>query len=123
MMMAGARRKSFSTPDETRTPDKTVLELVDLGSVKAARLTVQPGWTWSSCIKPVVGTDSCQANHVGTVVSGRLGIKHNDGSEMEISAGDAYVCEPGHDAWVIGDEPCVMLEFDASAAASYAKEE
>jgi|TARA_B100001971_G_C18189680_1_gene537850 hypothetical protein len=123
MTMAGARRKSFSTPDETRTPDKTVLELVDLGSVKAARLTVQPGWTWSSCIKPVVGTDSCQANHVGTVVSGRLGIKHNDGSEMEISAGDAYVCEPGHDAWVIGDEPCVMLEFDASAAASYAKEE
>ncbi|HAG47237.1 MAG TPA: cupin domain-containing protein [Gammaproteobacteria bacterium] len=121
--MAGARRKSFSNPDETRTPDKTVLELVDLGSVKAARLTVQPGWTWSSCIKPVVGTDSCQANHVGTVVSGRLGIKHNDGSEMEISAGDAYVCEPGHDAWVIGDEPCVMLEFDASAAASYAKEE
>ena len=101
--MAGARRKSFSTPDETRTPDKTVLELVDLGSVKAARLTVQPGWTWSSCIKPVVGTDSCQANHVGTVVSGRLGIKHNDGSEMEISAGDAYVCEPGHDAWVIGE--------------------
>jgi hypothetical protein len=123
MTMAGARRKSFSTPDETRTPDKTVLELVDLGSVKAARLTVQPGWTWSSCIKPVVGTDSCQANHVGPVVSGRLGIKHNDGSEMEISAGDAYVCEPGHDAWVIGDEPCVMLEFDASAAASYAKEE
>jgi hypothetical protein len=123
MTMAGARRKSFSTPDETRTPDKTVLELVDLGSVKAARLTVQPGWTWSSCIKPVVGTDRCQANHVGTVVSGRLGIKHNDGSEMEISAGDAYVCEPGHDAWVIGDEPCVMLEFDASAAASYAKEE
>ena len=121
--MAGARRKSFSNPDETRTPDKTVLELVDLGSIKAARLTVQPGWTWSSCIKPVVGTDSCQANHVGTVVSGRLGIKHNDGSEMEISAGDAYVCEPGHDAWVIGDEPCVMLEFDASAAASYAKEE
>ena len=121
--MAGARRKSFSNPDETRTPDKTVLELVDLGSVKAARLTVQPGWTWSSCIKPVVGTDSCQANHVGTVVSGRLGIKHNDGSEMKISAGDAYVCEPGHDAWVIGDEPCVMLEFDASAAASYAKEE
>ena len=121
--MAGARRKSFSNPDETRTPDKTVLELVDLGNVKAARLTVQPGWTWSSCIKPVVGTDSCQANHVGTVVSGRLGIKHNDGSEMEISAGDAYVCEPGHDAWVIGDEPCVMFEFDASAAASYAKEE
>ena len=118
--MAGARMKSFSTPDETRTPDKTLMELVDLGSVKAARLTVQPGWSWSSCIKPVVGTDSCQANHVGAVVSGRFHIKHNDGTEIDLGPGDAYVCEPGHDGWVVGDEPCVMLEFDATAAATYA---
>ena len=119
--MAGARMKSFATPDETRAPDKTLMELVDLGSVKAARLTVQPGWSWSSCIKPVVGTDSCQANHVGAVVSGRFHIKHNDGSEIDLGPGDAYVCEPGHDGWVVGDEPCVMLEFDATAAATYAK--
>ena len=118
--MAGARMKSFATPDETRTPDKTLMELVDLGSVKAARLTVQPGWSWSSCIKPVVGTDSCQANHVGAVVSGRFHIKHNDGTESDLGPGDAYVCEPGHDGWVVGDEPCVMLEFDATAAATYA---
>ena len=120
--MAAARKKSFSTPDETRTPEKTVMEIVDLGSVKAARLTVQPGWTWSSCIKPVVGTDSCQAHHIGTVVSGVLGVKHNDGTEIEFHPGDAYVCEPGHEAWVIGDEPCVMLECDATTAASYAQE-
>ena len=92
--MAAARKKSFSTPDETRTPEKTVMEIVDLGSVKAARLTVQPGWTWSSCIKPVVGTNSCQAHHIGTVVSGVLGVKHNDGTEIEFHPGDAYVCEP-----------------------------
>tara|TARA_B100000029_G_C17492335_1_gene929570 strand:+ start:274 stop:645 length:372 start_codon:yes stop_codon:yes gene_type:complete len=120
MTMAGARMKSFATPDETRTPDKTLMELVDLGGVKAARLTVQPGWSWSSCIKPVVGTDSCQANHVGAVVSGRFHIKHNDGTEIDLGPGDAYVCEPGHDGWVVGDEPCVMLEFDATAAATYA---
>ena len=109
--MAGARMKSFATPDETRTPDKTLMELVDLGGVKAARLTVQPGWSWSSCIKPVVGTDSCQANHVGAVVSGRFHIKHNDGTEIDLGPGDAYVCEPGHDGWVVGDEPVVAYEF------------
>ena len=122
-MPSGINKIDFSSSDDIRKPDKKVVETVIVGVTKVARLTVQPGWVWKECIAPVVGTDSCQANHVGTVVSGRLGIKHNDGSEMEISAGDAYVCEPGHDAWVIGDEPCVMLEFDASAAASYAKEE
>jgi len=110
--MAGARRKSFSNPDETRTPDKTVLELVDLGSVKAARLTVQPGWTWSSCIKPMVGGDSCQAGHVGMVLKGSLRVRHDDGTEIVVNAGDAYSFAPGHDAWVEGDEEAVVYEFN-----------
>ena len=70
-------------------------------------MTVQPGWRWSECIKPVVGNDTCQARHVGAVVSGRLAVKHNDGTQVELSAGDAYVIEPGHDAWVEGAESCV----------------
>ena len=119
--MAGVTAKSFSSPDETRSPDKTKVEVVDLGGVKAARMTMQPGWKWSECIKPVVGTDSCQARHVGTVVSGQLHLKHDDGTELDIEPGHAYVIEPGHDAWVVGNEPFVGYEFESTSAATYAK--
>jgi len=119
--MAGVVKKGFDNADEVRTPDKTNMAIVHLGGVKAARLTVQPGWRWSECIKPVVGTDSCQAHHVGTVVSGTMHVVHNDGTEADLTAGDAYVVEPGHDAWVTGSQPCVAFEFDSSTAASYAK--
>jgi len=118
--MAGVAHKSFDQPDETRAPDKTNVAVVDLGSVKAARLTAQPGWKWSDCIKPIVGTDSCQARHVGTLVSGRMHIVHNDGTEADITPGDAYVIEPGHDAWVVGDEPAVSFEFESTTAGTFA---
>jgi len=119
--MAGLTVKSFETPDETRTPDKTKVDVVDLAGVKAARVAFQPGWRWSECIKPVAGTDSCQVHHVGVVVSGTIHIVHDDGTEGDASAGDAYIIEPGHDAWVVGDEPVVGFEFDSSAAQTYAK--
>ena len=112
--------KSFDSPDETRTPDKTTVEVVDLGSAKAARMTFQPGWRWSDCIKPVVGTDSCQARHIGTAVSGQLHVRHDDGTEADVTPGAAYLIEPGHDAWVVGDEPFVGYEFESTAAATYA---
>jgi hypothetical protein len=111
--------KSFDSPDETRTPDKTKVEVVRLGDTTAARVTFQPGWKWSDCIKPVVGTDSCQARHVGALISGTLHVRHNDGTEAEFGAGSAYVIEPGHDAWVVGDEPAVGYEFES--AETYAK--
>ena len=111
----------LSARRERRTPDKTEVEVVDLGSVKAARMTLQPGWRWSECIKPMVGTDSCQVHHVGVMVSGTLHVAHEDGTEQDISAGHAYVIEPGHDAWVVGDEPAVGYEFDSRAAEEYAK--
>ena len=119
--MAGVAKKSFDTPDEQRTPDKTTVDVVDLDGVKAARVTFQPGWRWSECIKPVAGTDSCQNHHVGVVVSGGIHVVHSDGTEADIGPGDAYVIHAGHDAWVVGDEPCVGFEFDSSAAATYAK--
>ncbi len=119
--MASLTTKNFESPDENRTPDKTRVAVVDLGSVKAARLTLQPGWRWSECIKPVVGGDSCQAHHVGVVISGRMHVVHNDGAEVDTGPGDAYVIEPGHDAWVVGDEPMVAFEFDSSTAQTYAK--
>jgi len=119
--MANLTVKSFNAPDETRTPDKTTVEVVDLGGVKAARLTAQPGWRWSECIKPIVGGDSCQARHVGTVTAGRIHVAHNDGTEAEVGPGDAYVIEPGHDAWVVGDEPLVAYEFESKSAETYAR--
>jgi hypothetical protein len=119
--MPGLVAKSFESPDEVRSPDKTRMEIVDLAGVKAARLTAEPGWKWSECIKPVVGGDSCQAHHVGVIVSGTMHIVHNDGTEGDATPGMAYVIEPGHDAWVVGNEAVVAFEFDSSTAESYAK--
>jgi len=119
--MAGVETRAFDAADETRTPPKTRVDVVRLTGTTAARLTLEPGWRWSECIKPVVGTDSCQLRHVGVAHSGRLRISHEDGTEQEIAAGDAYVIEPGHDAAVVGDEAFVGFEFEPSAAEAYAK--
>lgn len=117
--MAGITTGSFSSPDETRTPDKTTVEVVALGGANVARLTLQPGWRWSECIKPVAGTDTCQNRHVGAVISGRMRVTHTDGSAADLGPGDAYVIEPGHDASLVGDEPFVALEFESTTAASF----
>jgi hypothetical protein len=117
--MAGIESRSFDEPDETRTPDKTRIELVHLGDTDVGRFTFSPGWRWSECIKPVVGTESCQVDHIGVAVSGRISVAHDDGTKTSLSAGDAYRIRPGHDAWVEGDEDFVGYEF--KSAAEYAK--
>jgi len=119
--MAGVEARRFESPDETRTPEKTRIDVVRMGNTTAARFTFEPGWRWSECIKPVAGTDSCQARHVGVAQSGRLHVAHEDGSEGEVGPGEAYVIEPGHDAWVVGDERFVGFEFESQAAEEYAK--
>ena len=119
--MAGVEARSFDTPDETRTPDKTKIDVVRMGTTSAARFAFEPGWKWSECIKPVAGTESCQSRHVGVAESGRMHIVHEDGTEQEIGPGQAYVIEPGHDAWVVGDEGFVGFEFESRAAEEYAK--
>jgi quercetin dioxygenase-like cupin family protein len=120
--MAGVEVRSFDSPDETRTPEKTKVEVVRMGNASAARMTFEPGWRWSECVKPLAGTESCQARHVGVVQSGTLHVSHEDGSDQEIRPGDTYVIEPGHDAWVVGDETFVGLEFESRAAEEYARE-
>jgi len=112
--MAGVEARGFESPDETRTPPKTRSEIVRMRGVSVARLNLEPGWSWSECVKPVVGTESCQARHVGVVQEGRLRVRHEDGSEAELEPGQAYVIEPGHDAWVIGDAPFVGFEFESA---------
>ncbi|MCW2671560.1 MAG: Cupin 2 conserved barrel domain protein [Frankiales bacterium] len=117
--MASIEGKSLSTPDETRTPDKSRIEVVHVGGSEVGRFSFEPGWRWSECIKPVVGTETCQAEHLGYVLSGQIGVSHTDGTKVEAGAGDAYHIAPGHDAWVIGDEPFVAVEF--KGASTYAK--
>jgi hypothetical protein len=119
--MASIEVKSMDRPDESRTPDKTLVNVVHLGNASVARFTLQPGWKWSECIKPVVGTERCQAAHLGFVESGRIHIACADGSEADLGTGDTYRIDPGHDAWVVGDESFVALEFESKTADTYAK--
>jgi mannose-6-phosphate isomerase-like protein (cupin superfamily) len=119
--MAGVEKRDFDAPDETRTPDKTRSDIVHLGGTTAARLTLDPGWSWAECVKPVAGTESCQHHHIGVVRSGRMRVMHDDGTELEIGRGDVYVIEPGHNAEVVGDEQFVGYEFAAKAAEEYAR--
>lgn len=119
--MASIETKSMDRPDESRTPEKTNVSVVHLGDATVARLTVQPGWTWAECIKPVAGTESCQAAHLGYVVSGTLHITADDGSESDLNPGDSYRLEPGHNARVVGDQEFVALEFESKTAETYAK--
>lgn len=118
--MAGVEKRSFDSPDEVRTPEKTRADVVHVGTTTAGRLTLEPGWSWAACIKPVVGTDRCNLRHVGYVQSGAMRVTHEDGTVLELGAGDAYVIEPGHDAEVVGDEPFVGFEFEQKTAESYA---
>ena len=117
--MATTEARSLDQADETRTPDKTKVDIVRLGDSEVGRFTFAPGWRWSECIKPVVGTDSCQLPHLGYVVSGRIHVVGDDGTESDVAAGDAYAIAPGHDAWVVGDEPFVGIEF--KSAGEYAR--
>ena len=115
----GIESRDFKNPDETRSPAKTRIELVNVAGGQIGRYTFEPGWRWSECIKPVAGTESCQTLHIGYAVSGTLHVVHNDGTATDITAGNVYRIEPGHDAWNAGGEPAVFVEFQG--AANYAK--
>jgi hypothetical protein len=110
--MAIIQKKSLnSSPDETRTFEKGKIELVNLGEVTIGRAILEPGWSWEKCVKPIVKTDSCQAPHTQYIISGRIKIVMDDGAEEEFGPGDAAVIPPGHNAWVVGNEPVVGIDF------------
>jgi hypothetical protein len=119
--MAGVEKRDFDSPDETRAPDKTRSDIVHLGGTAAARLTLEPGWSWAECVKPVAGTESCQHRHLGVVQSGHMRVTHDDGTVLDIGPGEAYVIEPGHNAEILGDEQFVGYEFEQRAAEGYAR--
>lgn len=117
--MAGLESQNFSVPDETRTFDKGLLAVITLGTATVGRATFQPGWKWSECVKPIAGTESCEAAHLGYVVSGQIHVVMDDGTTADAGPGDLVNIAPGHDAWVMGGEPCVVLDFEG--ASNYAK--
>ncbi|MGA2093444.1 MAG: cupin domain-containing protein [Sedimentisphaerales bacterium] len=112
-------KRSMSKPDEKRTFEKGKLELITLGDVTFGRATFEPGWKWSTCVKPIVKTASCEAPHLQYHVSGRIHVVMDDGTEQEFGPGDISLIPPGHDAWVVGDETVVVI--DISGMAEYAK--
>ena len=113
------QRKSLDQPDETRPVDKGTVEVIQLDAATVMRTTFQPGWRWSEHVKPIAGTDSCQMAHVGYQVSGRMGVRLDDGEEMEYGPGDFVSIPAGHDGWVIGDEPAVIIDWQGMT--DYAK--
>ncbi len=117
----GLISKSLNQPDETRPiPNGNgKVEVVNLGGATVMRATFEPGWKWSEHVKPIAQTESCQVAHTGYIVSGRLHVRMDDGTEVEMGPGEASITPAGHDAWVVGDEPVVFLDF--AGAATYAK--
>jgi hypothetical protein len=112
--------KSIDKPDERRDFPRGHMEVLNLSELTFGVATFEPGWRWSESVKPIAGTDSCEVHHKGFVVRGRLRIRMNDGTEAEVGPGDVYVIQPGHDAWVVGDEQVTVYDF-AGGAAEFAK--
>jgi len=117
--MAQMVKKNFNVPDEVRPIAKGKVEVVNVGDLQPMRTTFEPGWRWSESIKPVAKTDSCQVLHLTYVISGRLAVRMDDGSEAEFGPGDLGVIPPGHDAWVVGNDAVVAIDFRGGAI--YAK--
>ena len=111
--------KSFAQPEETREFPNGKAEILSIGGAEVGRLTFQPGWRWSDDVKPIAGTDTCEAPHLQYHVSGQLAIRMDDGTELTAGPGDVTSLPSGHDAWVVGDEPVVVVDF--YGASNYAK--
>ena len=110
--VSGVEIKNFDSPDETRPFEgKGQAAVVNIGGRTIGKGTFEPGWRWSENVKPIAGTDSCKVSHLGYVLSGRMTVRMDDGSEDSVGPGDVVAIPPGHDAWVDGDEPCVMIDF------------
>ncbi|MDA0775421.1 MAG: cupin domain-containing protein [Proteobacteria bacterium] len=104
--------KSFSNADEVvDVHNNAYIQAVSVGGQRIVKLTLQPGWKWSVDVKPNVGTNTCQAAHLEIINKGTICCIHDDGTEATYTAGDAYSIEPGHDAWVVGDEVAEAIEF------------
>ncbi len=118
--MTQPEAKNHASADETRKfIDKGQVEIVNIAGGTVGRGTFEPGWRWSEHVKPIAKTDSCQATHMGHVLSGRMKVVMDDGTELEVVQGDSFLMPSGHDAWTVGDEACVLIDF--AGMENYAK--
>jgi hypothetical protein len=117
--MAKLTIKQFGTPDETRPFGHGHMEILRFEGGTVGRGVFEPGWRWSKDVAPIAGTKSCQASHAGYVLSGKMHVAMDDGTEGEVGPGQFIVIPPGHDAWTVGDAPCVI--FDFAGATDYAR--
>jgi quercetin dioxygenase-like cupin family protein len=118
--MAGLETNNFNTPDETRPfADKGAAEIVALGEGSVMKARFEPGWHWTEHLGPIAGTETCESPHLLYVLTGRMRVRMNDGTEGTVGPNEVARIEPGHDAWVVGDEACTLVDFGASP--SYAK--
>ena len=117
--MQQTEHRSFGAPDETREFPHGRAEIVKVGGGEVGRLVFEPGWRWSHDVRPIAGTDSCEAPHFQYHVSGRLAIMMDDGTHIEAGPGDITSLPSGHDAWVVGDEAVVTVDW--FGASNYAK--
>ena len=115
-----AELKSFNKPDEVRAFPKGKVELVKIGGTMIGRAVLEPGWRWSTSVKPLAKTKSCEASHFQYQLSGTLKVLMDDGTELECKAGDVALLPIGHDAWVVGKEPVVIVDFQGMV--DYAKQ-
>lgn len=119
-MMIKIIKKNLNTaPDEVRTFEKGKIDIANLGDITIGRAELEPGWSWEKCVKPIAKTESCQAPHTQYIISGRMKIKMDDGTEDEFGPGDTVSLPPGHNAWIIGQEKFVAIDFTGMSA--YAK--
>jgi quercetin dioxygenase-like cupin family protein len=111
--MTKLQAKRFETPDEVRAfaAETGKVELVELAGNTIGRGTFEPGWRWSEHVRPISGTASCQVEHIGYVLDGRMKVVMDGGEELEVGPGDVFHMPSGHDAWIVGEEPCVLLDF------------
>lgn len=121
--MSGIEVKRFSEPDERVTFGLGYADVVTIGTLTVGRQVEEPGWRWSTHVRPIAGTERCEFHHVGMVLSGRMAVEDRDGRQVEMGPGDLYDLPPGHDAWVIGDEPTVSIEFQGIAGWAKAPDE
>ena len=119
MLAQQTEHRSYATPDDVREFPNGRVEIVTVGGAEIGRLILQPGWRWSNDVKPIAGTDLCEAPHLQYHVSGRLHVVMGDGTEFDAGPGDVTSLPQGHDAWVVGDEPAVVVDW--YGASNYAR--
>jgi class 3 adenylate cyclase len=119
--MARVQSKSLDAPDEVRRVPNGTIEIYTLDDIVIGRTVFEKGWHWATDVKPIAGTTLCQYHHVGVCISGRLGVRMEDGTMSEVAPGTVFDIPPGHDGWVIGDEPWVT--YDVAGMRAYARVE